>query len=101
MPLYIHLLNKYQIRYAAVYDKDEHPAKTQKQLDSAKDSTKRIEDVLDSTCGNSVVFENDLEEEIGFTSGGNQKPYVALKKITDSAYVLPSSLENKIKEMYS
>lgn len=64
--------------------------------DSAK-----IESLIDSSLGSSVILENDIEEEIGITGQLNRnKPYTTMSYVKDPSFVLPSGLRTKLETMY-
>ncbi len=99
--IYIHLLNNFKLKYIAVYDKDHQSYKTPDAIASADIASKSIEDNINSSYGASIILENDIEEEIGITDENNKnKPYVALEHISDTSFVLSSSLEEKIKKIF-
>lgn len=100
IPLYCELLNKFKIPYIAVYDKDHQAAKSADGLASANKSSALIEAAIDITIGTSIVFVNDIEEEIGITAGEKNKPYVALTHISSPSFAISADLSAKIKLMY-
>lgn len=101
IPAYVTLLNKFKIPYVVVYDKDHQSYKSQDAKNQADNDTNRIEQEIDSSFGTSVVFDNDIEEEIGITEEGNKhKPLLALKHISASEFVLSDSLKSKITKIY-
>jgi CRISPR-associated exonuclease Cas4 len=85
----------------AVYDKDHQINKLQKDINSANESTSRIKNLIDSSIGSAIEFENDIEEEIGFSSSKSKKPHVALEKVSSLLYQIPEQLKQKIISMYS
>ena len=101
IPLYVHLLNNFKLKYVVVYDKDHQNYKTLEDITSADVASKLIEDKIDSSYGSSIVLENDIEEEIGITDiNKKNKPYKALEHITDTSFSLNSTLEEKIKNLF-
>lgn len=101
IPLYIKLLNGFKLKYIAVYDKDYQAYKREDAIASANTSSQNIEDAIDTEFGKSVVFENDIEEEIGITERSNKnKPFLALDKVSNSNYEIPELLRTKILEIY-
>lgn len=98
---YTNLLNKFKIPYIAVYDKDHQSRKQQPDKDSADRDSQRIEDSIDSPVGKSIVFINDIEEELGMIAGSTSKPFSALKEISENEFVLNDNLIEKIKIIYS
>lgn len=99
--LYVKLLNKFWLNYVCVYDKDHQLWKTQDGKNNANKSSKNIEDVIDASIWSSVVFENDIEEEIWILDEkGKNKPYEALKKISETDFTITPQLLDKIKKIY-
>jgi len=99
--IYIHLLNKFKFPYVAVYDKDNQIAKKSDAITTANKSSKEIEDAIDKNLGKSVIFDNDLEEEIGITDDCNKnKPYFALKYVSADTFVLNDKLKKKIETIF-
>lgn len=99
---YINLLNKFRISYVAVYDKDNQPGKNEQALNVANKSSVDIENIIDSSIGKSVIFENDIEDEIGLTKKiENGKAYIGLKKVSEDSFVLSSSFKEKIEEIFN
>lgn len=100
IPLYARLLNSFSIPYIAVYDQDHQAHKNQQALDSANRDTALVEAEIDAGLGKSVVFVNDIEEELGLPDGSRSKPYVALSHASDEGFTLTQQLESKIREIY-
>ena len=91
IPAYIKLLNKFSIKYTVVYD-----------LDNQKEKFKLIEDAIDKGIGNTVIFENDIEDELGIKEKAkNGKPYKALKFVSVASFKISSNLTKKIKIIYT
>jgi len=101
IPSYIKLLNKFKIKYVAVYDRDHQAGKSPAAKDSADKSTNAIENLIISGLGHGVILENDIEEEIGLDGTSKSKPYVAIKHITKPDYILADSFKAKIEQIYS
>jgi len=101
IPYYINLLNKFKIPYIAVYDKDHQSSKGQQAKDMADRDTRKIEDIIDAEIGKSVVFINDIEEELEMTAGTSSKPFIALKEISEEGFQITEIFENKIKNIFS
>ncbi|NET71479.1 MAG: AAA family ATPase [Sphaerospermopsis sp. SIO1G2] len=102
IPTYIRLLNCFEIPYIAVYDRDNHSGKSAQDIEVANKSSAAIEEVLESNIGKSIIFENDVEQEIGLPdSVRKNKPYNALKHITASGFQITESLKSKIIQIYS
>lgn len=100
IPLYARLLNNFSIPYVAVYDQDRQPHKNQQALNAADRDTALVEAELNADYGKSVVFINDIEEELGLPDGNKSKPYVALSHVTNEGFTLSQQLEAKIREIY-
>jgi len=101
IPLYAHLLNKFRIPYVAVYDIDHQAHKQQDAINSADNSTALVEAALDGTLAFSVVFTNDIEEELGMSAGQKSKPYAALMHIDSPGFALNVALEEKVRRIYT
>ncbi|QOY55709.1 AAA family ATPase [Candidatus Sulfurimonas marisnigri] len=101
IPYYINLLNKFKIPYFAVYDKDHQSSKQEQARNVADRDTAKIEDIIDSSIGKGIVFINDIEEELGMTAGISSKPFTALEEISKEEFIVSTSLETKIIEIFS
>lgn len=100
IPLYCQLLNKFRIPYIAIYDKDHQAAKGDDGKASADKSSALIEAAIENGIGASVVFVNDIEEEVGMIAGEKNKPFVALTHIATTGFTIPADLAAKIALMY-
>ncbi len=100
IPYYVRLLNKFGIPYTAIYDKDHQSNKALEAKTAADIASSSIENEIDTTLGRSIVFENDIEEELGMTAGRRSKPYAALRHVTDPTFILLPDFEHKIREIY-
>ncbi|OQW92735.1 MAG: hypothetical protein BWK79_14055, partial [Beggiatoa sp. IS2] len=103
IPLYCLLLNKFRIPYVAVYDKDHQADKNSEAISDADKQSKLIEKEIDKTIGLSVIFVNDIEEEIGMPPrDGNKKskPYAALTHVSAPEFEISSELKAKIGSLY-
>lgn len=99
--IYIHLLNKFKLPYVAVYDKDNQTIKNTDAINTANKSSQEIEDAIDKSLGESVIFENDLGEEIGITDKSDKnKPYFSLKYVSNESFALNEVLKNKIETVF-
>jgi len=102
IPIYISLLNKFKLNYVAVYDKDHQSGKNKDAIKSADIMSMLIEKNIDKSLGKSIIFINDIEEEIGITTKSNKnKPFLALEKVSDSNYTITDNLKKKITDIYS
>lgn len=100
IPLYCQLLNKFKIPYVTVYDKDHQVTKTVDGKASADKSSALIEAAIENGIGTSIVFVNDIEEEVGIIAGEKSKPFVALTYIASPGFVISADLAAKITSMY-
>ena len=94
-------MRKFKIPYVAVYDLDHQAHKAPDAVHSADKSTALIEASLDLALAISVVFENDIEEELGMQAGQKNKPYAALVHIESETFTLSPSLEGKVRNIYA
>lgn len=104
IPQFISLLNNFKIPYIAVFDKDNHYWRTLEEKENSKIKNKNIISLIDKNLGLAISFDNDIEEEISSLKKDRfsykNKPFNALKSISEENYKLPISLENKIKNIY-
>lgn len=100
IPLYLKLLNKFKIKYIAVYDKDHQNNKNQDAKNTATISTNKILNLIENKFGQSVAFINDIEEELGYPSGNSGKPFKALQYIKSDTFNLLNPLKEKIIKIY-
>ena len=101
IPSYIHLFNCFKIKYVAVYDKDHQSRKAPEKRVSSDADSQLIEDKIHADLGYSVVFENDIEEEMGLATGGKSKPFEALKHVTADGFTIPAQLAEKLRLIYA
>ncbi len=101
MPLYLKLLNGFKLNYIVVYDRDHQPYKGADAIKCADTSTLNIENAINSDYGRSIVFDNDIEEEIGLVDRSiKNKPFIALNTVAADGYTIPEALRTKIEEIY-
>lgn len=101
MPLYLKLLNGFKVNYIVVYDRDHQAYKGVDAIASADTSTLNIENAINSDYGKSIVFDNDIEEEIGLVDRSiKNKPFIALNTVSVAGYAIPDTLRTKIEEIY-
>lgn len=100
IPLYLKLLNKFKIKYIAVYDQDHQNNKNQDAKNTATISTNKILNLIENKFGQSVAFINDIEEELGYQSGNSRKPFKALQYIKSDTFNLLNPLKEKIIKIY-
>lgn len=99
---YIKLLNKFSINYVVVYDKDNQKDKSTEQKKCANELSNKIESFIDKKIGISVIFDNDIEEELGFEEKSKKgKPYKAVKFVLSDVYKVNPALSKKIKSIFS
>ncbi|MCI5166709.1 MAG: hypothetical protein D3903_11590 [Candidatus Electrothrix sp. GM3_4] len=100
IPLYARLLNKFSIPYVAVYDQDHQAHKDRQALNAANRDTHLVEVEINADLGKSIVFFNDIEEELGLPDGNKSKPYIALSHVSNAGFTLTPQLKSKIREIY-
>ncbi|WP_437373208.1 AAA family ATPase [Maribacter litoralis] len=102
IPLYINLLNKFGIKYSAVYDKDHQVNKNPDGLATADKSSKIIEESIEISLGKTHILINDIEEELGMTEKVlSGKAYKAISFVSDENFVLTDTFRQKIIEIFS
>ena len=100
IPLYLKLLNKFKIKYVAIYDQDHQERKSQDDKNVATKLTNKILSSIENELGQAIMLINDIEEELGYVSSKSGKPLKALQYIKSDTFQLSSSLEEKIKKIY-
>lgn len=100
IPLYIKLLNAFRISYVAVYDRDHQRGKSIQAIEAADATSKKIESAIIREIGANVVFDNDIEEEIGLSGGYRSKPIKALTHISQEHWVATCNLNEKVRRVY-
>ena len=102
IPSYILLLNKFTIPYVVVYDRDHQSYKGTDAINVADRDTAKIESLINSSVGSTVILENDIEEEIGITDTSHKHdPFYALNHVKAPTFVLPEPLNQKLRNVYS
>ena len=102
IPNYLRLLNRFKIPYVAVYDKDHQTGKLPDAILCADKSSQKIESNVDTALGKTIVLENDIEEEIGILeSKKKNKSYMAVAHICKNDFIMPDSLQTKVKSIYA
>ena len=85
-----------------VYDKDHQAYKDLCKKNQADKDSALIESNIIPTLGCSVIFDNDIEEEIGILDDKNKnKPFIALQEVSNERFVTTTQLDKKIKIIYS
>lgn len=104
IPQFIMLLNLFKIPYVVVYDKDNHKWRTKEEIASSNLKNKQIRSMVKDNLGFCIESENDIEEEIynrhGERTTYKNKPFNALRYISNENYVIPEKLEQKIRKIY-
>lgn len=97
---YVSLLNKFKIPYIAIYDRDHQEKKNEQARNVADRDSQKIEDIIESSIGDSVVFINDIEEELGMTADSTSKPFTALEEISQDDFEITDQLREKIEKIF-
>lgn len=104
IPQFIILLNLFKIPYIVVYDKDNHKWRTKEEIFNSNLKNKKIRSLVKDSLGFCIEFENDIEEELynkkGERASYKNKPFNALKHISNENYTVPEKLKNKILKLY-
>lgn len=100
IPHYVKLLNKFSIPYVAIYDKDHQTKKNIDARKTADKATDAILSIMDHSLGKAVEFVNDIEEELGYTSGTSGKPFAALQLIKSESFQISETFAEKIRSIY-
>uniref|UniRef100_UPI00341984F1 TOPRIM nucleotidyl transferase/hydrolase domain-containing protein n=1 Tax=Fusobacterium sp. TaxID=68766 RepID=UPI00341984F1 len=104
IPQFIMLLNLFKIPYIVVYDKDNHKWRTKEEIYNSNQKNKMIKSLIKDSLGDYIECENDIEEELydrkNERTAYKNKPFNALKHISNENYVIPKKLEEKIKKIY-
>ncbi len=104
IPQFIMLLNLYKIPYIVIYDKDNHKWRTKEEIANSNLKNKQIRSMIKDSLGFCIEAENDIEEEIydrhGERTSYKNKPFNALRYISNENYVIPARLEAKIRKIY-
>lgn len=99
---YIYLLNKFNLPYIVVYDKDHQDWKNEDGKKTADKESAEIEAIIKEDLGFSIIMLNDIEEEIGLSGKSNKnKPYNALQTVSKEDFVINDSLKEKITKIFS
>ncbi|WP_300357984.1 TOPRIM nucleotidyl transferase/hydrolase domain-containing protein [Fusobacterium sp.] len=104
IPQFIMLLNFFKIPYIVVYDKDNHKWRTKEEIYNSNQKNKVIKSLIKDSLGTYIECENDIEEELydrkNERTAYKNKPFNALKHISNENYVIPKKLEEKIRKIY-
>lgn len=104
IPQFLRLLNIFKIPYIAVYDKDNHYWRSEKEIENSNAKNNQIKSLIDRKFGDFVEFENDIEEEIyqekRERKNYKNKPFYALKHVISEDYIIPKNLKNKVLKIF-
>ena len=95
LPLFIRLLNNFKLPYVVVYDRDRQVNKLPADIVTSDALNTRIEETVDATYGSTVIFENDIEEEIGLAGTNRSKVYRALGIFRKTVSSVPTLSETR------
>ncbi len=105
IPQFIKLLNAFKLPYIAVYDKDKHFWRTELEIENSNIKNHSIQKSINYDFGNFIEFDNDIEEELYSEKRERKnyknKPFNALKTVSEENYVVPVQLEQKIRKIFS
>ncbi len=104
IPQFIRLLNQYKIPYVAVYDKDEHLWRDKESKISIRRNNKYLRKLINPEFGEFIEFSNDIEEELEgqdrVKKNYKNKPFMAIKNISQPEYIINENLKEKILKIY-
>ena len=104
IPQFIKLLNAFKIPYVAIYDKDNHYWRTELEIENSNDKNRSIQRAINFKFGDFIEFENDIEEELynekRERKNYKNKPFYALKTVSEEDYIIPARLKEKIEKIY-
>ncbi|MHD0318069.1 ATP-dependent nuclease [Fusobacterium sp. THCT1E2] len=105
IPQFIKLLNAFKLPYIAVYDKDNHFWRTELEIENSNIKNHSIQKSINYDFGNFIEFDNDIEEELYSEKRERKnyknKPFNALKTVSEENYTVPAQLEEKIRKIFS
>lgn len=105
IPQFIKLLNAFKLPYIAVYDKDNHFWRTELEIENSNIKNHSIQKSINYDFGNFIEFDNDIEEELYSEKRERKnyknKPFYALKTVSEENYAVPAQLEHKIRKIFS
>lgn len=105
IPQFIKLLNVFRLPYVAVYDKDNHFWRTELEIENSNIKNRSIQKSINYDFGNFIEFDNDIEEELYSEKRERKnyknKPFNALKTVSEENYVVPAQLEQKIRKIFN
>lgn len=99
IPQFIKLLNAFKLPYIAIYDKDNHFWRTELEIENSNLKNHSIQKSINYDFGDFVEFDNDIEEELYSEKRERKnyknKPFNALKTVSEENYIIPAQLEKK------
>lgn len=105
IPQFIKLLNAFKLPYIAIYDKDNHFWRTELEIENSNLKNHSIQKSINYDFGDFVEFDNDIEEELYSEKRERKnyknKPFNALKTVSEEDYIIPAQLEKKIRKIFS
>ena len=105
IPQFIKLLNAFKLPYIAIYDKDNHFWRTELEIENSNLKNHSIQKSINCDFGDFVEFDNDIEEELYSEKRERKnyknKPFNALKTVSEENYTVPAQLEKKIRKIFS
>lgn len=105
IPQFIKLLNAFKLPYIAIYDKDNHFWRTELEIENSNLKNHSIQKSINYDFGDFVEFDNDIEEELYSEKRERKnyknKPFNALKTVSEENYIIPAQLEKKIRKIFS
>ncbi|BBA52350.1 ATP-dependent endonuclease [Fusobacterium varium] len=105
IPQFIKLLNAFKLPYVAIYDKDNHFWRTELEIENSNLKNHSIQKSINYDFGDFIEFDNDIEEELYSEKRERKnyknKPFNALKTVSEENYAVPAQLEQKIRKIFS
>ena len=105
IPQFIKLLNAFKLPYVAIYDKDNHFWRTELEIENSNLKNHSIQKSINYDFGDFIEFDNDIEEELYSEKRERKnyknKPFNALKTVSEENYIIPAQLEKKIRKIFS
>lgn len=105
IPQFIKLLNAFKLPYIAIYDKDNHFWRTELEIENSNLKNHSIQKSINYDFGDFIEFDNDIEEELYSEKRERKnyknKPFNALKTVSEENYIVPTQLEKKIRKIFS
>ena len=103
IPQFIKLLNAFKLPYIAIYEN--HFWRTELEIENSNLKNHSIQKSINYDFGDFVEFDNDIEEELYSEKRERKnyknKPFNALKTVSEENYIIPAQLEKKIRKIFS